>query len=432
MLDRFVGIQNTDAGLNRQSGVWKGPGQTIEMSGCELETDKQKFKGIPHSLKGFDEISDFSESQYRFITAWSRSTKPGQRCRVVAAGNPPTTPEGLWVVKYWGAWLDPQHPNPAQHGELRGYTTGPDVKDVEVDGRGPHLIGDEWVEAKSRTFIPGKLSDNPDQNNAQYRATLAALPAEYRAAYRDGRFDTAIKDDAFQTIPAAWVYAAFDRWTPNPPPGVPQCAIGVDVAQGGDDNTVLAMRYDGWYDKLLEVKGKDTPDGRAIAGLVVQHRRDQSIAVVDVGGGWGGKAIVQLSANGIPVTPYLGVEKSGARTADKQLAFSNVRSEAYWRFREALDPSQPQGSTIALPRDAVLVADLCAPRYKITGHGIVITAKEDIVKQIGRSPDKGDAVVMAWWDGVKQINLQGGWKAARPQHTSTANMSRRPRHHRRK
>jgi hypothetical protein len=77
------------------------------------------------------------------------------------ASNPPTTAEGLWVVKYWGPWLDITHPNPAKPGELRWFTTVAG-EDREVAGPGPHLIYGEPIYARSRTFIRATLSDNPD------------------------------------------------------------------------------------------------------------------------------------------------------------------------------------------------------------------------------------------------------------------------------
>ena len=85
------------------------------------------------------EGTDFLESQYRFIIGWNRSTSPEQRCRVIVASNPPTTAEGLWVVKYWAPWLDRTHPNPAKPGELRWFTTV-NGEDQEVNGPGPHMI----------------------------------------------------------------------------------------------------------------------------------------------------------------------------------------------------------------------------------------------------------------------------------------------------
>ena len=118
-----------------------------------------------------------------------------------------------------------------------------------------------------------------------------------------------------------------------------------------------------------------------------------------------------MKANEIDAVGYMGIKSSPRRTRDKQLGFFNVRSEAYWRFREALDPSQPQGSTIMLPPDPELVSDLCAPRYSVVSSGIKLESKEDVVKRLSRSPDRGDAVIMAWHEGLKIEQLAGGeWK----------------------
>lgn len=384
----------------------------VELYDLEVEEVNHFItKGGVVNKNCFDEVSDFSKTQYTFIITWNRSADKNQRCRIVAAGNPPTQPEGLWVVERWSAWLDPTHPNPAQPGELRWYTAGPDGHEIEVDGRGPHIVNGEEVFARSRTFIPASLSDNPDLAATDYKATLDALPEEYRQAYRDGNFQAGLKDDAFQTIPTSWVKAAQQRWSSVPPVGVPMCAIGCDVAQGGNDQTVLAIRHDGWYDKLIKYPGRETPDGKVVAGKVIQHRRDNCPVAIDVGGGWGGDAHGHLRANNVDSYAYMGVKDSLKRSADKQLKFFNVRAEAYWRFREALDPSQPGGSPVMLPDDPELVADLCAPKYQIGPNGIKIEPKADLKERLGRSPDKGDAVVMAWWVGPKGMNIQGGWKA---------------------
>jgi hypothetical protein len=77
------------------------------------------------------------------------------------------------------------------------------------------------------------------------------------------------------------------RWTPRPPQDVPMTAIGVDVAQGGSDSTVLAPRYDTWYAPLIVVPRKETPTPSSAAALVVQRRRHGAAVIVDVGGGYG-------------------------------------------------------------------------------------------------------------------------------------------------
>lgn len=416
MADRMLdGILSSRYGWNGQDQIFRdGAGRAIEFGGCQEEKDKQRYKGRPHDLIAFDEISDFLESQYRFITAWNRSAKPKQRSRVICTGNPPTSAEGLWVIKYWGAWLDPTHPNPAMEGELRWYTTV-GGKDVEVDGPGPHRIPGEPkpVYARSRTFIRAKLSDNPDlSRDNQYEAVLDSLPEELRAAYRDGKFDSAIKDNPWAIIPSSWVRAAMDRWIETPPVNVPMCAMAGDIAQGGDDSNTIAMRYDGWYAPIVVVPGSQTPlGGPTIAGLLLSKRQDQCPVVVDCGGGYGGAVYAHLKSNGVMnAIAWQGGSGTTSRTKDQKLRFKNKRAESLWRFREALDPSQPQGSTVSLPNDAELMSDLTAPTFEVRGEFIVVETKEDLCSRLGRSPDKGDAVVMCWMAGDKIADSFKQWQ----------------------
>lgn len=416
LYDRYEEIVGDRIGFNSQKGIVRD-GRVIDIGGCQLESDKQKRKGIPHSLKAFDELVDFSETQYTFIIGWTRSTRQGERTRVVSTTNPPTRPEGMWVVKRWAPWLDPTHPNPAKDGELRWFTTVNKV-DTEVDGRGPHMINGKAVFAKSRTFIRSKLSDNPDLTRTDdYAATLDALPEELREAYREGRFDAGLKDAPMQAIPTAWIRAAMERWSEKPRPGVPMCGMGVDCTGGGDDPMVISPRYDGWFDKLIVVEGREiSPErvGKQSAGIVISYRRNKAIVVVDMGGGYGGALYEALNDNDIAAVPHKGAEKSTRRTKDQQFRFFNKRSEIIWKFREALDPDQPQGSPIALPPDPVLMADLCAPSFwptKVDGMAALqVEPKEKVCARIGRSTDRGDAVVMAWSAGPTYLTDGDDWQ----------------------
>jgi hypothetical protein len=402
-------------GFNGQQGQWRLPqGRLIDIGGCQYEDDKQKYKGDPHDLIGFDEVSDFTETQYVFISGWNRSSDPNQRCRIVAAGNPPTRPEGLWVIKRWAAWLDPNHPNPAKPGELRWYTTGEDGKEVEVEGRGPHMIGGEWVHARSRTFIPAKLSDNPDLAATGYGAVLAALPEELRAAYRDGKFEASLKDRDFQVIPTAWILAAEERWKADGYKEFQMTAMAYDPAGGGRDSAELACRHGGWYAPLISVQGAATADGSAAAASIVKHRRDNAPVVVDVGGGYGGAVCLRLKDNNIPYLSYNGADGTTAKTVDGQLGFFNKRAETYWRLREALDPGQEGGSCIALPPDPELRAELAAHYWWLTPRGIQLCSKDDVREIIGRSPGKSDAVTMALSRGDQAIRRTQGYMGREP------------------
>ena len=405
LVERMTEILGSRDGYASQDGIWRrSDGRTIDISGCQLEEDKQKHKGKPHDLICFDEVSDFSETQYTFIIGWNRSATPGQRCRVIAAGNPPTRPEGLWVTKRWAAWLDTKHPNPAKPGELRWYTTGEDGKEIEVDGPGPHMIGNESILARSRTFIPAKLSDNYNLSaDGKYASVLAGLPEELRSAYRDGNFGASLKDAPFQVIPTSWVREAQLRWKPDGFKDFQMTAMGVDPAGGGKDAEEIACRFGGWYAPIVTTQGKITEDGSISASRVVTHRRHNCPVVVDVGGGFGGGIIVRLKDNGIDAVKFNNASDSSGKTLEGGLKFANKRAEVYWRFREALNPNQEGGSVIALPEDPELVADLCAPTWELKAKGIVLESKEDLRVRLGRSPGKGDAVVMALSPGDQAI-----------------------------
>lgn len=401
--DRLLDIVGSDVGYMRHPPTWRGPdGHMIEFRGCELERDKQRFKGKARDLIGYDELADFLESQYVFINTWNRSTTPGQRCRIVGATNGPTTAEGMWITRRWGAWLDPRHPNPAEDGELRWYIRIDD-QDTEVDGPGPHEVRGKMIRATSRTFIRSRLEDNPDLADTDYGDRLEGLPDELRRVYRGGDFTVGMKDDDWQVIPTAWIEAAQQRWTPQQPQGYAMTAMAVDVAPGGGDKRVIACRFGGWFPPL-DVAREVDPDGRSTAAAVVRLRRDRCPVVVDMGGGWGGDASIAMRDNGIDVVTYMGLARSTSTTRDGKMRFVNKRAESIWKLREALDPMQEGGSAIALDaNDAELRADLAAFRWMLKPNGIQIESKEEIKKRIGRSPDRGEAVVMCLDPGDRAI-----------------------------
>ena len=407
---KIVGHSN---GLNKTLMEWNlDDKKLLEFGGAKNEDDKQRYKGRAHDLKAFDELADFTLTQYLFITTWLRTVDPNQRVRIVAGSNPPTTAEGIWILVRWAAWLDPKHPNPAEDGELRWYVKDPadDTKEIEVAERGPHYgpyydrEGKEvLIEARSRTFIRSRMEDNPDYERTGYSAVLDGLGGELKQAYRQGDFEIGLNDQPQQLIPSSWVREAQARWTERPPPGLTMTAMGVDPAAGGTDSTCIANRYDAWFGKLEVKPGKETPLGSQVAGLVLVNRRDGAVVVIDMGGGYGGGPLEHLEANGIPVVGYNGANKSSRKTEDRRLNFYNKRAEAYWKFRAWLDPSQPGGSPVALPPDNLLLGDLTAPTFRVLPKGILIEAKDDIKKRIGRSTDRGDAIVMCASEGAKGI-----------------------------
>jgi hypothetical protein len=381
----------------------------IDFAAAHRVGDERSQMGKGRDLIVFDEATHFAESQVRFIVGWLRSDDPNQRCRVVLPTNPPLTSEGLWVIKMFAPWLDPQHPNPAKAGELRWVISDDDGNDKWVEGPGEYEVEvagkTKRVKATSRTYIPSSVKDNPYYVASGYERQLDAMPEPYRSLLLGG-FRTAFVDAKNQVIPTKWVELAQQRWTPDPPEGVPMCALGVDCSGGGADPMTIAPRYDGWFQEIIEIPGKEIPIERAgafCAGQVLSYRKDNAIVVVDMGGGYGGPIYEHLHGNNIEVKVYKGAEASTRRSVDGKLHFTNKRSAAIWAFREALDPGQPGGSPIALPPSPKLTADLTAPTFEVTPNGIKVEPKEKVCERLGRSTNDGDAVVMSWFEGPKAI-----------------------------
>ena len=393
-----------NASENKSDKIWNYPdGRAIEFGAVQYEDNKKDWQGRPHDLKAFDEITEFTESQYIFICGWNRSTDPGQRVRVIVTGNPPTDEDGMWVLRRWGPWLDPQHPHPAEPGELRWYATI-EGKETECASGDPFLHTSEagvteTIYPRSRTFIPAKVRDNPYYAHDQhYLSVLQSLPEPLRSQLYNGDFQAAAGADPWQVIPAEWVRLAQKRWLAREKPDTPLTGVGIDPARGGDDNATLAERYDNWFAEVKRWPGKIVKDGPTLAGLVHQ------VLTPDIGDGpepyinvdvvgVGGSPYDNLKDKYKTVYPFAGSEASEYRDKSKKLKMRNKRAESYWRMRDALDPKD--GDDLALPPDPELLADLCSARYKVTTSGVILEEKSEIKARIGRSPDVGEAVIMA-------------------------------------
>lgn len=371
----------------------------IQFAGNQHAGDEEDWQGHAFDLKYFDEATQFLESQVRFHLGWLRSTTAGQRVRAVLGTNPPLNADGDWIIGMFRPWLDITHPNPAKHNELRWFVTAPDGSDLEIEGPTPIELDGRTLVPMSRTFIPAALRDNPFLINTNYQANLDGLPEPLRSAVRDGNFMAARQDADFQVIPTQWIIEAQARWKADGYKAFNMTAMAFDPAGGGADSAELARRHGGWYAEMVSAQGEETADGSKAAGTIISHRRDNAPVVVDVGGGYGGAVTLRLKDNGIPHIGFNGAGKSMLKTKDGQLSFANKRAEAWWRFREELDPDQQGGSVIALPPDPELRADLAAPTYEVSARGILVESKDDLRKRLGRSPGKGDAVVMCLSEG---------------------------------
>ena len=398
IIDDMTTLLGSRDGYNGQERIWRLPdGRQIEFGSVPNLGDEARYQGRPHDLLVFDEAANFLEVQVRFLLGWLRTTIPSQRCQALLTFNPPTTAEGRWITAFFAPWLDKKHPKPAQPGELRWFAMI-DGEEVEVPNGELFQHGADLIKPMSRTFIPSRVSDNPYLMGTGYMATLQSLPEPLRSQMLYGDFNAGVEDDPWQVIPTAWVEAAQARWK-RPDKLAPMDSLGVDVARGGRDNTIIARRHGMWFDEALVYPGSATPNGPTVAGLTIAAKRDDAVVHIDVIGvgsapydflNEAGQQVVGVNV----AEAAVGTDKSG------RLRFKNLRSELWWRMREALDPTNNTG--IALPPDPALLADLCAPTWELSGSTIYVASREQIMEKIGRSPDYGSAYVLALLDTPKR------------------------------
>lgn len=255
----------------------------------------------------------------------------------------------------------------------------------------------EIIKPLSRTFISARVTDNPYLLNTGYMSTLQALPEPLRSQMLNGDFNAGMEDDPWQVIPTAWVQAAMARWQAKDIKP-PMDSMGVDVARGGKDETIIARRHGMWFDVPLAYPGTETPNGPATAGLVIAALRDQAPIHVDVIG-VGSSVYDFLDAAKQQTIGVNVAEKARCKDKSGRLSFKNLRSQLWWQMREALDPDSNTG--IALPPDKRLLSDLCTPTWKLQGYEIYVESRDEIVKKLGRSPDYASAYLLALMDTPK-------------------------------
>lgn len=407
LMDRMDQVLQV-AGLKpvaRSTNQWTGTGGAkIEFGHLEKPGAHKSWQGRDHDLKCFDEASQIAPEKILYVMSWLRSASPGQHCRTVLASNPPMGGEGDYLLDWFGPWVDPMHKlygtvRPGQLLWALFENEGEDVRTIWCDGPQTAMINGRMRTPKSRTFIPAGLSDNPFLGE-DYRAQLDSMPEPLRTALLTGDFLAGRADHARQVIPMDWVKAAQIRWRRFEQGGRHwrrrrMLCLGVDVAQGGADNTTLAPLMDGHvFGPITRARGVDTKDGPAVGGLVVSVMRDGCVVAVDMTGGWGGGAKLHLEGNAIQVAGMVASQGTVEVTRDSRIGFVNARAQWWWRFREALDPKS--GAAAALPPGSRLAAELTAPRWKLRGRKILIESKDDIRARLGRSTDDADAVIMAW------------------------------------
>jgi ribosomal protein S27AE len=165
-----------------------------------------------------------------------------------------------------------------------------------------------------------------------------------------------------------------------------EIVAGLDVAGPGEDETVLCVRQG---PRIILLRSWAHPDARGdvLAVLLPFKSRLKSVNVDTVGIGY--LMAQHLKDDSLPVTEV----NVGNAARDKE-KYSNRKAEVYWQFRLRAMSGELAGLT-----DEKTIAQLAGIRYSHNSRGqIVIESKEDARKRGVKSPDRAEAVILAFAD----------------------------------
>lgn len=391
IIERSKEIIGPSGRLNEQSNIWRMPGRTLEFGAVKDEDDKNKYQGRPHDFIGIDEGTHLTVTQVRFLMGWLRTTKPGQRRRMMLTANPPTDTEGQWVIEYWAPWLDETYENPAEPGELR-WVAVLDGSDVWVDGPEPFEHNGDIIYPKSRTFIPARLGDNPYlTHDSNYIAQLQGMQEPMRTQMLYGDFSLGLVSDPYQLIPTDKLRDAKAREIdPDASAGI---TAGIDVAGGGDAETTMWLRRGN--DLLHFQSWTDYDPRQAVIDELREWLHDGLTAInidsVGIGHNWPVDFEKEFGSYGVTVTGVnVGMASEVLDTrGDKR--FANLKAEYYWELRQRFMDGLMAGLI-----DQVTLSQLASIRFTTPRGVVTIEKKEDARKRGVKSPDRAEALMLAY------------------------------------
>lgn len=412
-------IRQEIAGILRDSGKsFKNPKngsiewgeKVISFSSMKDPDSHLKAQGIAKDFKAFDEVTSIPRHQVEWSMNWNRSADPDVRCQTLMTFNPPTTSDGRWVLSYFAPWIDPLRVKKAQSGEIL-YMARVNQIDRVLDKPDPFVIynneivydfdpadfkKEEIITPRTRTFIQSKITDNKFLLNTNYLATLQSLPEELRLTMLEGDFEACIQDGAYQLFKTDWIKQAFKRYEELPKKERRQIQLGVDVAWGGQDKTAISQRFEGnIFPKIQTFSFRGGSIGKTIAEQVMQTRRNNATICVDVLGVGASPYDFLLQEGLAPYKELIPVRVSQKSYATYQnfAPIALVRDELHYNLAWMLNPANNTG--IAIEQDPDLMAEMEAVEYYVESTSAKVSSRDDMIKKIGRSPDKLSALLMA-------------------------------------
>lgn len=205
-------------------------------------------------------------------------------------------------------------------------------------------------------------------------------PEKYKHVYLGGFVDN-IEDRLFNY---AEIDAAMNRHGDTSGATV----LGVDVARYGSDSSVHCVR-EGLQVQPFEMRAKQSTVQTSNWTAFKYNKVKADGAIIDTIGVGAGVYDNMMNQG------FYCVDGNFGAMADDKDRYANKRAECYFRLKEALDRG------LALPKDDELMEELQAISYfyKETGKA-QIQAKEKIKEELGRSPDKADALALTFFTTI--------------------------------
>lgn len=180
IMDRAKGwLAETDARWNESASRFRFPsGASLQFGYLQTQNDKYRYASAEFQFVAFDELTQFTEDDYRFLFTRLRRPKHGPLSQVPIRMRSASNPGGRgheWVRR-----------------RLVHRLPAPVSEDQEPDPM------DTPERAARRVFVPARLRDNPYLDADEYEEGLAALDPETRAQILDGDWDA--------RPPGSWVY----------------------------------------------------------------------------------------------------------------------------------------------------------------------------------------------------------------------------------
>ncbi|BFH66240.1 hypothetical protein J27TS7_10860 [Paenibacillus dendritiformis] len=173
--------------------------------------------------------------------------------------------------------------------------------------------------------------------------------------------------------------------------------IGVDVARFGDDETVIVPRVGLLVPLIKTYTKKDTMEtaGWVInlaKELMLKYGRPRCTVKIDddgVGGGVTDRVREVVREEGLYIDV---IDCHNGGKADDPDHYDNWGTEAWANVRDLL-----QAGDIQIPNDEDLIGQLSTRKYTVTSKGrIILESKKEMKKRGLRSPDRADALVLAF------------------------------------